>query len=119
MAATKNYRDLIVWQKSMDLVLEIYRITRFLPNDELYGLCSPMRRAAVSIPSNIAEGQQRISEKEFVRFLSIARGSNAEIETQLEICIRLGYLVKPSVINAEQLCSEIGKMLNSLVTKYA
>ena len=77
----KRYKDLLVWQKSTDLVVEIYRVAKLLPKEELYALSNQMRRAAVSIPSNIAEGQARASQKEFVQFLSIAKGSNAELHT--------------------------------------
>ncbi len=87
-----NYKELIVWQKSMSLVTEIYQLVKFLPKEETYALSDQMRRAAVSIPSNIAEGQARNSTREFVNFLSIARGSKAELETQLMICVRLKYL---------------------------
>ncbi len=101
----------------MDLVLEIYALTKSLPGYELYGLTMQMRRAAVSIPSNIAEGQQRNTNKEFSNFLAIARGSNAELETQLEICVRLGYVTSDSIARAVLLCREIGKILNVLITK--
>ena len=81
----KHYRDLIVWQKSMELVDEIYRLTNLLPKEELYCLSDQMRRAAISIPSNIAEGHGRQTSKEFRQFLSISKGSVCELETQLEI----------------------------------
>ena len=81
--AVTNYKGLIVWQKSMDLVVEIYKITKILPKYETYGLADQMRRAAISIPSNIAEGQGRNSSREFVHFLKISRGSCAELDTQL------------------------------------
>ena len=114
---TKHFKDLIAWQKSMDLVEEIYRITNCLPKTEMYGLSDQMRRAAVSIPSNIAEGQQRHTKNEFVRFLAIARGSSAELETQLLICNRLAYLDSSQTEHALSLCSEVGKMLNGLIQK--
>ena len=114
---SKNYKGLIVWQRSMELVLEIYKITRSFPPEELYSLTAQMKRAAVSIPSNIAEGQQRNSKKDFVKFLIIARGSNAELETQTEISLRLGYLDNGSALYVTQKCTEIGKMLNSLISK--
>jgi four helix bundle protein len=87
-----SYKDLIEWRKAMELVTEIYRATREFPRDELYGLTNQLRRAAVSVPSNIAEGQARFSRKEFRHFLSHARGSLVEIETQLTIAQNLGYL---------------------------
>src|SRR5436305_7707459 len=87
----RNYQDLIVWQRAMDLVVAVYRFTAALPKQETYGLVSQMRRASVSIPSNIAEGQGRGGSPEFVRFLHIAHGSLRELETQVFICDRLGY----------------------------
>jgi len=101
----------------MQLVKEIYLLTKMLPKDEVYGLSSQMRRAAVSIPSNIAEGQERNSTKEFINFLSIARGSKAELETQLEICIEIGYFTMLDAENAFSLSDEISKILSSLTQK--
>ena len=83
---TRSYMDLICWQKAMDLVTEIYRLTKQLPKEEVFGLASQLRRAAVSIPSNIAEGQGRLSKGEFRTFLGNARGSLSELETQILIC---------------------------------
>jgi four helix bundle protein len=88
---TRYYMDLIGWQKAMDLVTEIYRLTKTLPKDEIFGLTSQLRRAAVSIPSNIAEGQGRISKGEFRVFLGNARGSLSELETQIMIAKNLEY----------------------------
>jgi four helix bundle protein len=88
----ESYRDLIAWRKAMELVTEVYRVTRAFPREELYGLTNQLRRAAVSVPSNIAEGQARFSRKEFHHFLSHARGSLVEIETQLAIAQNLSYL---------------------------
>ena len=88
----KNHKDLEVWKKSMDLVSNIYKITESFPNKELYGLTNQIRRAAVSIPSNIAEGAARNSKKEFIQFLYIALGSLSELETQIIIADRLEYL---------------------------
>ncbi len=113
----KSYKDLLVWQKSMSLVFEVYRIIKNLPKEELYALSSQIRRSAVSIPSNIAEGQQRNSTKEFINFLSIAKGSNAELQTQLMICVGLNYLSKEETETAMQLSNEVGKMLNALIDK--
>ena len=112
-----DHKDLIVWQKAMDLLVEIYRLVKKLPKEETYALSDQMRRAAVSNPSNIAEGRGRSSEKDYLRFLFIARGSQAEIETQLLACIRLDYLSELEVENALSLCSEIGRMLNSMTRK--
>ena len=113
--SVKSYQELLVWQKAMDLVEETYRVVRLLPREELYALSDQMRRAAVSIPSNIAEGQQRNSTKEFVQFLSIAKGSNAELETQFIICVRLKYLEQSQTEAAMNLCQELGRMLNALI----
>ena len=112
-----HFKDLIVWQKSMDLVLEIYSLTRLLPQEERYALSDQLRRAAVSIPSNIAEGQSRIHTKEFANFLSIAKGSSAELETQLLICRRLGYFSDEQIEISLNLIREVGKMLNAMLKK--
>ncbi len=113
----KTYRDMLVWQKSMDLVVEIYNITKDFPKEESFGLVSQMRRAAVSIPSNIAEGQGRKATKDFVRFLLIAQGSKAELQTQILICERLGYLPKEQTHSAKMYTEEIGKMLYAIIDK--
>lgn len=105
----KNYRELIVWQKAMDLVELIYEITHKFPKDELYSLTNQMRRAAVSIPSNIAEGQARHSTVEFKQYLSIAQGSRAELETQVLVAHRIGYVNDQSVDTILNLCEEIKK----------
>ena len=110
-----NYRELTVWQKAVDLVIEVYRLCKYLPKEETYALSDQMRRAAVSIPSNIAEGQARNSDKEFVRFLYIAQGSRAELETHFEICKKLSYLPKEEMILAENYSSEVGRMLRNLI----
>ena len=106
-----SFRDLLVWQKAMDLATEIYRLTRLFPADELYGLTSQLRRSSVSIPSNIAEGQGRTGTKEFLQFLSIARGSVCELQTQLEIARRVG-LAEPAMLDAAmESAHEVGKLL--------
>ena len=107
----------MVWQKSMSLVEETYQLVKMLPKEELYALSDQMRRAAVSVPSNIAEGQARNSTKEFVNFLSISRGSLAELETQFMICVRLKYLTQSQIETAMSLCAEVGRMLNALIGK--
>ena len=112
-----SYKDFIVWQKAIDLSVEVYRLAKLLPKTETYALSDQMRRAVVSIPSNIAEGQGRNSTKEFVHFLSIARGSQKELETQLYICTKLEYFTEEEATTAFNLCEEIGKMLNSLIMK--
>lgn len=113
----KNFKDLIVWQKSMDLVAEVYKLVRLLPNEELYVLSSQMRRSAISIPSNIAEGQKRRTDKEFATFLSYAKGSNAELQTQIMLCSRLGFLNVDRINNVLDLTVEIDKMLESFILK--
>lgn len=115
--AVKNFKDLLIWQKGVELVKETYKLVKLLPNDEMYALSSQMRRAAVSVPSNIAEGQQRKSPKEFANFLSIARGSVAELETQFIICEELGYLSKGQIELCINTCQELYKMLNSFISK--
>lgn len=111
----RSYRDLIAWQKAMDLVELVYTATRDWPKDETYGLSNQIRRAAVSVPSNIAEGQGRTSTKEFVHHLSMAHGSLCEVETHAIIAGRLQY-ARPEVL--EQLlsaCAQTGKLINGLI----
>ena len=110
----ENFKDLIVWQKAMSLVEKIYKLTARLPKEEIFGLTSQMRRSAVSIPSNIAEGYERKATKEYLRFLAIANGSRAELMTQIEICKMLGL---SNVDEEEILCDEVGKMLNTIIAK--
>jgi four helix bundle protein len=111
----RSYKDLVAWQKSMELVTATYRATAGFPKDELFGLTSQLRRAAVSIPSNIAEGQGRLSEKEFRYFLGQARGSLMEVETQLQIAENLGYLQTEQTRPLLQSCAEVGRILNGLL----
>ncbi len=111
-----TYKDLIVWQKSIDLVVEIYRLTGKLPIKEQYGLTSQMRRAAVSIPSNIAEGKLRGHDKEHRRFLLIAFGSGGELETQIEIVKRIYKNIGLEFSRAAPLLAEVMKMLNKLIS---
>ncbi len=110
-----SYKDLIVWQKSVDLVVAIYELTNSFPKTELYGLVSQMRRSAVSIPSNIAEGRRRGSKKEFRRFLLVAFGSGAELETQIVISKKLNYGYNQDYIQADELLDEVMRMLNKLI----
>ena len=110
-----GYKDLKVWQKSMDLAEEVYHLIDLLPNKEIYSLADQMRRAAVSVPSNIAEGQQRRTPKEFLNYLSVARGSLAELETQLLLCVRFNYIHEYKIGRALNLCNEIGLMLIALM----
>ena len=113
--AVKSYRDLVVWQKAMALVSAIYRLTSTFPDTERFGLTSQIQRAAVSIPSNIAEGQGRLATKEFRQFLGVARGSLKELETQLLISIDLGYTSKEQAGTCLDLEDEVGRMLNALI----
>ena len=115
--APRGFRDLLVWQKSMVLVKQVYAMTRQFPTDERFGLTSQMRRAAVSIPSNIAEGQARHSTGEFIQFISHAEGSVAELETQLEIAADLGYCTPSQKTAVLALAEEVRKMLNALRRK--
>ena len=114
--ALKYYKDLLAWQKAMDLVTVIYRITQKFPKHELFSLTSQLRRAAVSIPSNIAEGQGQLSKGDFRRFLGYARGSLCELETQIIISQNLDYLTEEEVINLLDLATEVGRILNGLIT---
>src|SRR5208337_1604967 len=107
----RSYRELIAWQKAVDLVTEIYSITREFPREEVYGLTSQMRRSAVSIPSNIAEGQGRATKGEFVQFLAHARGSLFELETQILISERLGYLSPEIEKRLLAQSNEVGRIL--------
>jgi four helix bundle protein len=109
-----TYRDLVVWQKSLDLAHAIYRATARFPKAELYGLTSQMQRSAVSIPANIAEGHDRESTKEFLHHLSFSLGSLAELETLLALAIRLEYLPSDACDSLDRDCRLIGKMLRSL-----
>ena len=98
----------------MDLSVEVYVLVKYLPKYETYGLADQIRRAVVSIPSNIAEGQGRMSSKEFIRFLSMARGSLWELSTQIELCERLNYFEKSQTSSIHALITEVAKMLNAL-----
>ncbi len=109
----KNHKDLEVWKKSMDLVSNIYKITESFPNKELYGLTNQIRRAAVSIPSNIAEGAARNSKKEFIQFLYIALGSLSELETQIIIANRLEYLNNLDTLSED--LKFVQKLINGLI----
>lgn len=114
MAEEGSYKNLIVWQKSILLVKKIYELTREFPSDEKFGLISQMRRAVVSVPSNIAEGQARRTTGDYIRFVSTAEGSLAELETQLIIAIELDFCNKNETENVFALMLEIRKMLNAL-----
>ena len=111
-----SYRDLVAWNKAMELVTEIYRVTHNFPKEELFGLMSQLRRAAVSIPSNIAEGKGRLSKGEFRQFLGNARGSLAEVETQILIAQNLSYLDEAEANRLLMKVEEVGKILNGLIS---
>jgi len=110
----RSYRDLRVWQRGMDLVETIYVITQSFPKQEIYGITSQMRRAAVSIPANIAEGHSREHTKEFRNFLSVAQGSISELETELEIATRLGYLTSEQFNRLMTQVAGIAKQVRAL-----
>ncbi len=114
-APIRSHRDLIVWQKAMDLVVTVYRATEALPKAEIYGLTSQIRRAVTSIPANIAEGQGRRLPKEFVYFLSNARGSLWELDTHLESATRLSFLKADTHQELRSQMDEVGRMLNGLM----
>jgi four helix bundle protein len=109
-----GYRDLVVWQEAMELGTDVYRATSDFPKHEIYGLTGQIRRAAVSVPSNLAEGHGRTSRREFHEFISQARGSLVEVETQLEIARNLGYLSIPIASELLAKASRVGRMLNEL-----
>jgi four helix bundle protein len=112
--AVKDFRDLFVWQRAMELVEMIYRVSEIFPSKEMFGLTNQLRRAAVSIPSNIAEGQGRNTTTDFLRFLSISRGSLQEVQTQFEIARRLGYIGEESKLELALLSDEVAKLINGL-----
>jgi len=109
-----SYRELQVWRLSMQLTKDVYAVTKNSSSDERFGLISQLRRAAVSIPSNIAEGQARYSQREFLRFLSNARGSLAEVETQLLLSTELGYVPESEMQKLTRKTAEVGRLLNGL-----
>jgi four helix bundle protein len=111
-----SYRDLVVWQKSVDLVTDIYAATPTFPRHEVFGLTSQLRRSAVSVPSNVAEGQGRATRGEFIQFLSHARGSLFELETQLHIAGKLGYLPLESSQSLESKAEEVARIFNGLLS---
>jgi four helix bundle protein len=113
--AVKDYRELIAWQKAVDLVEAVYRATRSFPREEIYGLTSQIRRAVVSVPSNVAEGQARNSTADFLHFLSIARGSLKEVETQVIIARRLGYIDEKLERDLTSLTEEVSRLISGLI----
>lgn len=117
MIKVKTYKDLIVWQKAMEMTTLLYKTIKKLPKEETYTLCDQMRRAAISIPSNIAEGFGRNSKKEYLQFLYIANGSVCELETQLILCVNINYLSEIETQPTMDLLSEIGKIIMTITKK--
>jgi len=111
----KSHKDLLAWQKAMELVELVYDLTRAFPREELFGLATSLRRAAVSIPSKIADGHERDNTREFIHYLSVARGALSEVETQIEIAKRLAYIDDEQQARFNQLVSDTGKIINGLM----
>jgi four helix bundle protein len=113
-----SYKDLTVWQRSIELVVAVYELTEFFPREEVYGLTAQMRRSAVSIPSNIAEGRFRGTKKDYLQFLRISYASGAELETQIEIAKRLSKTQKHNFGKVDSLLLEVMKMLNTMIRSF-
>lgn len=111
----QSYRDLVAWQKSMDLAVAIHRVAISFPRSELFGLTSQLNRAAVSIPSNIAEGHGRRTTNDYIHFLTISRGSLNEVETQLTLAHRYDYISEAVHCDLLELCAEVGRILSGLI----
>ena len=115
MARTRHYRDLLVWQKAMELAREVYRSTESFPHSEMFGLRTQMRRSAVSVPSNIAEGHGRLTDPQLRNFLGMARGSLYELQTQTELAVGLSFMDEPSAWKIYALAIEAAKMIHGLL----
>ena len=115
-APRKDHRDLLLWRKALDLTIDVYKTTKGFPRQEVFGLVSQLRRASVSVPSNIAEGTARRTTKEFIAFLHIARGSLAELDTQLSLARRLGYLTDAETNILVSQTDEVGRLLNAVLS---
>ncbi len=113
----RSYRELVVWQRAMQLTVAVYRCTKLFPREEMYGLTSQLRRAAVSVPSNIAEGYGRNSRREYRHFLAIARGSNMEVQTQLLIAKALSFGSDDQISGAQALSEETGRMIAAMLRR--
>ena len=111
--AVQSFRDTIAWQKAMDLSVAVYDVTRVFPKEEMFGLTSQLRRASVSVASNIAEGQGRATSGEFIHFLGMARGSALEVETQLELAMRVGLGISDDIRNVQHKATEVVRILNA------
>ncbi len=116
METTHSHKDLIVWQKAIDLTVAVYKLTETFPKSELYGFTSQMRRASASIPANIAEGRRRPSRKEYAHFLGIAFASGAELETHIEIAKKLKFTGLENYVEVEKLLDEVMRMLNRMTS---
>ncbi len=114
--AIRSYKDLTVWQKAVDLCVLVYKLTDSFPKSEVYGLTSQIRRACVAIPSNITEGQMRGHKLEYIQFLRIAYGSGGELETQLLVALKIGYLKQVDFLKLDDLLQEVLRMLNKLIS---
>jgi four helix bundle protein len=110
-----SYRDLVIWQRAIQVCVAIYRLTKSFPREEIYGLSNQLRRASVSVPSNIAEGYGRLTREQYRHFLGIAKGSNLELQTQLVIARELGFSDPQEIDRAESLSFEVGKMLTTML----
>jgi four helix bundle protein len=111
----ESFKDLAVWQRAVEMTLEVYKLTSSFPDSERFGLINQLRRASVSVPSNIAEGYGRATRGEYLQFLGHARGSNSEVETQIVIAKALGFGSKQMLQTAEELCHEVGRMLCAMM----
>lgn len=118
-SVVNSFRDLTVWKKAVELATAVYRLTQQFPREEMYGISAQMRRSAVSVPSNIAEGHGRLGAKEYRQFLSVARGSNFELQTQFEIARSLGYGDVRALDHAESLSNEVGRMIYAIAQRLA
>jgi four helix bundle protein len=117
MSGVKSHKDLVVWQRAMELAVEAYRLSRAFPADERYRLTNQLLRAAASIPANIAEGHARGTRKDYANFIAIARGSLAETETFIQLAAQVELTTQPECEVANKMVDEVGKMLNALLTK--
>jgi|ERR1041384_1249 four helix bundle protein len=117
MSKIESHRDLIVWQKAMDLAVEVYALTKLLPREETYRLTAQITRSAASVPANIAEGHSRSTKRDYANFLAIAKGSLMETETFLMLALRLGYLKDEQTIRAMGLITEVSKMITTIRAK--
>ena len=115
--SARSYRDLILWQRAIETCTAVYRFTQNFPREEVYGLASQIRRASVSVPSNVAEGYGRLSREQYRHFLGIASGSNLELQTQLVIARELGYGDPEEAHRIEEMSFEVGRMLTTMLKK--